>query len=132
MGPVLVIGAALIALLWFTGWLTAARLRLIGAATLAMVGLRVLFMGRPLVAAVLFVLAGLGVYASRQPRKPMPVDDARALLGVNRTATEAEINAAYRRLIAEAHPDKGGSDTLSSQLNAARDMLLEQLSQPGR
>jgi hypothetical protein len=43
------------------------------------------------------------------------------VLGVAETASPAEINAAYRRLAATAHPDTGGSDAAMARLNAARD-----------
>lgn len=47
------------------------------------------------------------------------------VLGVPPTATAAEINAAYRRLAVDAHPDrKGGSDADMARLNIARDAGL--------
>ena len=49
---------------------------------------------------------------------------ARALLGVRDDASESEIRAAHRRLVAKVHPDHGGSTELTRQLNAARDLLL--------
>lgn len=62
-----------------------------------------------------------------QPRPPkengMSAADARAMLGVSATATEADIDAAYRRLMRTAHPDAGGTEGLAAQLNAARDRL---------
>ncbi len=50
---------------------------------------------------------------------------ARRLLGVDRQAGEATIRAAHRRLMAEAHPDRGGSPEQARALNAARDLLLQ-------
>jgi hypothetical protein len=50
--------------------------------------------------------------------------DARAVLGVDDGASAADIKAAYTRLMRMAHPDKGGTAGLASQLNAARDRLL--------
>lgn len=58
------------------------------------------------------------------PREPMSIEDARSILGVGPDATEAEIQAAYTRLMRLAHPDKGGTSGLAAQLNAARDRLL--------
>ncbi|MFW2341835.1 J domain-containing protein [Brevundimonas sp.] len=55
----------------------------------------------------------------------MPVDQARSLLGLGPEATAAEVNAAWRRLMARAHPDQGGTEGLAAQLNAARDTLLK-------
>lgn len=49
--------------------------------------------------------------------------EARSILGVGPDADEAEIQAAYTRLMRMAHPDKGGTTGLASQLNAARDRL---------
>jgi DnaJ family protein C protein 19 len=60
-------------------------------------------------------------------RKPSPLADARALLGVTHNADEAAIRAAHRRLIAEIHPDRGGSPERARQANAARDTLLARL-----
>lgn len=57
-------------------------------------------------------------------REPMSREDARSILGVGPRATPDEIQAAYTRLMRLAHPDKGGTTGLASQLNAARDRLL--------
>ena len=54
----------------------------------------------------------------------MDLEQARSILGVDAEATPKEIKAAHRRLIRMAHPDKGGTTGLASQLNAARDRLL--------
>jgi len=43
------------------------------------------------------------------------------VLDVPSMATREQIDAAYRRLAAERHPDRGGSDTMMAELNAARD-----------
>lgn len=43
------------------------------------------------------------------------------VLGVAPTATADEVAAAYRKLAAAAHPDRGGSDAAMARLNAARD-----------
>ena len=57
-------------------------------------------------------------------RETMSLSEAREILGVSSTATTAEIEAAYRRLMRIAHPDHGGSTGLASRINAARDRLL--------
>ena len=57
----------------------------------------------------------------------MPVEDARALLGVGAEASLAEIRDAHRRLIAKVHPDAGGSAELAQRVNAARDALIAEL-----
>lgn len=50
--------------------------------------------------------------------------EARSILGVGPEAEAAEIQAAYMRLMRMAHPDRGGTDGLAAQLNAARERLL--------
>jgi curved DNA-binding protein CbpA len=55
----------------------------------------------------------------------MPVEEARALLGLGPTATAEDIRAAHRRRIADAHPDRGGAPDEAARLNAARDLLLK-------
>jgi curved DNA-binding protein CbpA len=40
-------------------------------------------------------------------------------------ASLSEVKAAYTRLIQMAHPDKGGTEGLAAQLNAARDRLIK-------
>jgi DnaJ family protein C protein 19 len=55
---------------------------------------------------------------------PVDAATARRVLGVDRTADAPTIRAAHRRLMAEAHPDRGGSDAEARALNAARDLLL--------
>jgi hypothetical protein len=78
-------------------------------------------------------LAGAGLWfliASRQravaPRAEGMTDaEARSLLGVSAAATPAEINTAWKRLMARAHPDQGGTEGLAARLNAARDHLLK-------
>lgn len=60
------------------------------------------------------------------PQEPGDAAAARRLLGVDRAADAATIRAAHRRLMAEAHPDRGGSAEEARALNAARDLLLGQ------
>jgi DnaJ homolog subfamily C member 19 len=52
--------------------------------------------------------------------------EACGLLGVPADADRETILAAHRRLIARNHPDNGGTEGLAAQLNAARDLLLQQ------
>lgn len=68
----------------------------------------------------------MGAVAAPQAPKSRDMADteARSILGVGPDATKAEIQAAYSRLMRLAHPDKGGTDGLAAQLNAARDRLL--------
>ncbi|EZP54992.1 MULTISPECIES: J domain-containing protein [Sphingomonas] len=59
-----------------------------------------------------------------KPARLTETQRARRLLGLRADADEGEIRAAHRRLVAEAHPDRGGSSEASIELNAARDLLL--------
>ena len=78
-------------------------------------------------------LIGAGLWltiASRQrtvaPRaEGMTDSEARSVLGVSASATASEINAAWKRLMARAHPDQGGTQGLAARINAARDHLLK-------
>lgn len=73
------------------------------------------------------VLAGWWVATRRKPAGPVaPADlaEARAMLGVATTDDAAAINAAWRRVIAQVHPDKGGTADLARRVTAARDLLL--------
>lgn len=51
--------------------------------------------------------------------------EALEVLGLEEGASEKEITDAYRRLMAQVHPDKGGSDWMAAKLNAARRTLLD-------
>jgi hypothetical protein len=52
---------------------------------------------------------------------------ARTLLGVTPEAGRREILDAHRRLLTTVHPDRGGSNELVHEANAARDVLLADL-----
>ena len=58
----------------------------------------------------------------------MDRDQARALLGLNEDASDAEIKRAYRDLMRTVHPDKHGGDPAATRLavlaNEAKDALL--------
>jgi len=80
--------------------------------------------------AIGLVLAGL-IYLWWRRRFTAPAamrpPEARKLLGVGEGASAEEIRAAHRQLIAKVHPDAGGSAGLATQVNAARDSLIEEL-----
>ena len=52
---------------------------------------------------------------------------ARAVLGVRRGASAEEILEAHRRVIADVHPDRGGTVERVHEANAAKDLLLTRL-----
>ncbi|WP_313011864.1 molecular chaperone DnaJ [Brevundimonas sp.] len=102
---------------------------LLGAVLLAG-GALAAFRGAWLAAAA---LAGAGLYLAWSSRirsavrsEPISEADARAVLGVPAGADEAEIRAAWKRAMARAHPDQGGTEGLATRVNAARDRLLKQ------
>ena len=57
----------------------------------------------------------------------MSLGEARALLGIGADADVDAVRAAHRRIVAQVHPDKGGTAELTAQVNAARDILLKAL-----
>ncbi len=57
-------------------------------------------------------------------RGAMGRDEALAVLGLDADATDDDVREAHRRLIANLHPDRGGSDYLAAQINRAKDTLL--------
>jgi len=60
-----------------------------------------------------------------KPRETgMSRKEALEVLGLREGASGDEINAAYRRLMAINHPDKGGSDWMAAKLNEARRILI--------
>lgn len=57
-------------------------------------------------------------------KEQMARDEALQILGLKDGATEDDIKAAYRRLMARLHPDAGGTDYLAAKVNMAKDLLL--------
>ncbi|NBC47300.1 MAG: molecular chaperone DnaJ [Gammaproteobacteria bacterium] len=66
--------------------------------------------------------AGQG--GAERARATMARDDALAILGLEAGADPDQIRAAHRRLMQKLHPDRGGSDYLAAQINAAKHLLL--------
>ncbi|HEV7156861.1 MAG TPA: molecular chaperone DnaJ [Caulobacteraceae bacterium] len=105
-------------------------LALAAAAGALVVGLRGLWM-----AAITLILVSLWLGAKpappsgKRPATPggMSLSDARSVLGLAPGADRPAIEAAHRRLMLRAHPDLGGTSGLAAQLNAARDVLLNNL-----
>ena len=129
MGFLILIAAGGLLWAWATGRLKGVTYEDLIAATLFLLGFRLMTTGRVLPGAAL--MAGSILWAAyrrgRPSSRPMPVDDARRLLGVGEGATLQEIRDAHRRLIAKVHPDAGGSAELAHRVNAARDALVAEM-----
>lgn len=129
MGFLALVVVALVGWLWWKGHLGAdagRKLALAGGAGLALwlVARGQVVPGLAVGAATL-ALGFAGWMRQRVAVRPMDEIEARQLLGVGLSASADEIIAAHRRLIAEAHPDRGaGSGDRAARLNAARDLLL--------
>ena len=52
---------------------------------------------------------------------------ARRVLGLPEGASRQEVIDAHRRLIAQVHPDRGGSSARVHEANDARDVLLAEI-----
>ena len=63
----------------------------------------------------------------RAPARSVAKAQARVLLGVGEGASREQIIEAHRRLVAQVHPDKGGTSELVHEANSARDLLLAEL-----
>jgi hypothetical protein len=121
MGIALILAAALAWWLHKRGELMPNIVRLGGSGAAALIALRMVETGRPLMA----LIAAGACYAWWLTQAPKtPEDKALALLGLKQGASADAIQAAWRSRIAAAHPDAGGSDAAASAVTAARDLLL--------
>lgn len=68
-------------------------------------------------------------YLQAKPTRRHAVSEARKLLGVGPEADGRAIREAHRRMTAMIHPDRGGTNAAMQELNAARDLLLDELPQ---
>lgn len=129
------LAVGLLGWLWWSGHLGADAGRKLGIAVGAGLTIWMLARGQTMpglaMGAATAALAYAGLMRARVAVQPMDEVEARQLLGVGLNADSAEINAAHRRLIAQVHPDKGGSAELARRVNAARDLLLGQLGTTG-
>jgi len=55
----------------------------------------------------------------------MSIREACDILGVKSDAKKEAIQQAYRMLMKQLHPDRGGSNYLAAKVNAAKDILLK-------
>ena len=78
---------------------------------------------------IVALLAWAAWWSLKPKRTPAQREEtrARAVLGIGFTADAEAIRAAHRRLMADAHPDRGGAPELARRVNAARDLLLRTL-----
>ncbi|WP_022683610.1 J domain-containing protein [Sphingobium bisphenolivorans] len=139
MGLLAFLVMALAAWLTWTGRLQRMSAKDGMALGVALVGAVMAAKGKPLVGAPMLIGATLFFFAKGQPARakrkpagpaaePSPQDivHARQLLGVGPDADSKAIRAAHRRLIASVHPDRGGTQALAAQINAARDLLISE------
>lgn len=56
---------------------------------------------------------------------PVTEEAALNILGLKKPYSEQDVIEAHRRLIQKVHPDRGGNDYLASQINHAKDKLLD-------
>lgn len=113
-----------------TGKVRRAASRETAALAIGVAGMAVLGSGK-LVAGVALMVASAALWPWR--KRPaatggVNVDEARALLGVPADADAETIRAAHRRLIAQTHPDRGGTEELARRINLARDAALSAIS----
>jgi hypothetical protein len=129
MAIVLILAAAVAWWLHKRGELVPNLLRLGGTLAAAVLALRMVETGRPLLGLVLAAMAFF--WWKTQGGKTLVVGEvakdleaARALLGVGADADTEAIQAAWRRGMVTAHPDGGGTHARAQALTAARDLLL--------
>ncbi|HEX2762727.1 MAG TPA: DnaJ domain-containing protein [Allosphingosinicella sp.] len=135
MAVLILLGAGVLLWAWSSGRLKGFTYEDCAAVLIFLLGLRLLTTGRLVPGAALMGGSLLwAAYRRRRPSsRPMPVDDARRLLGVSPEASLQEIREAHRRLITKVHPDMGGSAELAHRVNAARDALVAEMNrQPPR
>jgi hypothetical protein len=129
------LAVGLLGWLWWSGHLGADAGRKLGVAAGA--GLTIWMLARGQVVpglalgAATAALGYAGWMRARVAVRPMDEIEARQLLGVGLSADAEEINAAHRRLIAQVHPDRGGTAELARRVNAARDLLLGRIAAGG-
>ena len=60
-----------------------------------------------------------------RPTSGMTQEEALGILGLAAGASRDDVKAAHHRLMKKLHPDQGGSNYLATQVNQAKDLLLQ-------
>ncbi|WP_310496260.1 J domain-containing protein [Sandarakinorhabdus sp.] len=127
MAIALILAAALAWWLHKRGELLPNLVRLFGTGAAALIALRMLETGKPIVA---LVAGGIGYVWWRTQAPPSPQARATTMalktLGLPPGADTVQIHAAWRARMAQVHPDAGGSAAAVQAVTAARDHLLNQ------
>ncbi|MFN7176410.1 MAG: J domain-containing protein [Thermaurantiacus sp.] len=126
MGLILVVLAGVLGWLWWTGRLPQSALRWVVIGISLVLAAFLVMRASPFLALLLLGVTGVWAWTDMKRAAPRTADEEEALrvLGLEKGATEAQIRAKHRLLIAEVHPDRGGDPDLARKLNEARDFLL--------
>jgi hypothetical protein len=127
----------LLAVLGYAVWSGKVKLAQVPAILLTLGGVMIALRGGWMIgipAALIGISWYRGLLSRMFSRKSLQKDDAelgkaRTLLGVTTGDDADRIRARHRQLISENHPDRGGRDAHASELNKARDVLLDDLTQ---
>ena len=71
--------------------------------------------------------AKVGQYYKGGFEKAMTMREASLILGVRESAEEPKILAAHRKMMANNHPDLGGSTYLATKVNEAKEMMVKNM-----
>lgn len=117
---------------------------LLGMAIAALIILALIITGRFALIPLLFLIAPLALRISRltiagagdqhkdtasaprQSKSTMTRAEALEVMGLSEGASRQDIKDAYKKLMAQIHPDRGGTDWMAAKLNEARRILLDE------
>ncbi len=129
MAVILALLAGLLFWAWWTGRINTRQILPIGlmiaGAALAARGQFPVGIGAIAIGAAWF--AGTRRRISKDQSRQYAIDKARHLLGASARDDAEMIRKRHRKLMAENHPDMGGSEERARQLNEARDILLSEI-----